>query len=163
MTSTPRHCACICAQCRKRLKDSDHCSSSCRNRSTTHFHHDEKKSTTDPYYENLLKTVTKTKTMGAPRKPGPLQATLPHRAASAHTQSLSATRGNFAENNGENANGKRPTGGSAAYLPVENFKSKVPMKWAVGSGKMTSSYMVRRFVLKQIMTPAPLGFFKRIA
>jgi hypothetical protein len=105
----------------------------------SHLLHGEKKSLTEPYYENLLKEVTKTKTMGAPHAPPPA-TTMPHKAQSA--RALGGASSSLAGS--ERAlQRKAGGGGSAAYLPVENFRSKIPMKWAVGSGAMSSSYMVR--------------------
>jgi hypothetical protein len=98
----------------------------------THLHHCEQKSMTEPYYENLLKEVTKTKTMGAPRKPLPRRVKVPHRAQNGDTASLAGSEREL----------RKTAGGGAVILDVETLKSKIPMKWAAGSGVATTSYMV---------------------
>ena len=106
----------------------------------THLLHDEKKSMTEPYFENLLKEVTRTKTMGAPRAPPAPKAPLPHKVS---TGSACAA-GNLAGSEAQlRCKARGGGGGGVALLEVENFRSKLPMKWAVGSGPMSSAYMVR--------------------
>ena len=116
----------------------------------THLLHDEKKSMTEPYFENLLKDVTRTKTMGAPRAPPAPKAPLPHKVS---TGSACAA-GNLAASEAQlRRKARGGGGGGTALFEVENFRSKLPMKWAVGSGPMSSAYMVR---LKESAFPCRL-------
>lgn len=102
----------------------------------THFVHGEQKSLTEPYYDNLLKQVTKTKTMGAPKAPS--ASPVPHRIAKSarakadKKQSLAGSEDEL-----------RRKGGSAPMLDVETFKSTIPLRWIGGCDNVASTYTVR--------------------
>lgn len=102
------------------------------------MHHGPKKSLTEPHYEALLKDITKTKTMGAPKAPAPA-GPVKHRVA-ARPQQGSARGRSFAGSEDE----LRRRAGGAPLLDIETFKSSVPLSWIGGCDGVASAYAVWR-------------------
>ena len=100
-----------------------------------HLHHCPQKSMTEPYFEALLKEVTKTKTMGAPKKAAVRKVA--HKVPAAHSDN-----GSFASAEQQlrkKAGGKH----GAVIIDVDTLASKIPIKWAVSGAGTSTAYTVR--------------------
>lgn len=101
-----------------------------RNKPVSHLLHCPQKPITEPYFEEMQKSVTKIKTMGPPADIK--LRCIPHRV---RPQSCGGVPRTAAK--------KSKAPGGAVRLDPDTFRSKIPMKWHVGGGPVASNYQVR--------------------